>query len=194
MENVAAGCARSNWPGSNREDSFTFTEGMKRTRASNESIDNEDFHTLSEPIRVDTSISMTNKSISHEWPFSNVDESQVPTISLDTNAEESLFRIDDTVNSVKLPVLIRSNKEKLNEGFYNDSSDDSDELNNRRKLRNLREKSRVQKLKDIIITLSELLTSRGIATGKSKHSVLKATITYISELEAQLENGKSGDT
>lgn len=167
---------------------------MKRSRVSNESIDNEDFQTLSGPIRVDTSISMTDKVISHEWPSPNVDKSQVPAISLDTNAQESLFRIDDTVNSVKLPVLIRSNKEKLKKGFYYDSSDDSDELNNRRKLRNLREKSRVQKVKDIIISLSELLTSRGIATGKSKHSVLEAAMTYISELEAQLENGKSGDT
>lgn len=167
---------------------------MKRSRVSNESIDNEDFQTLSGPIRVDTSISMTDKVISHEWPSPNVDKSQVPAISLDTNAQESLFRIDDTVNSVKLPALIRSNKEKLKKGFYYDSSDDSDELNNRRKLRNLREKSRVQKVKDIIISLSELLTSRGIATGKSKHSVLEATMTYISELEAQLENGKSGDT
>lgn len=167
---------------------------MKRSRVSNESIDNEDFQTLSGPIRVDTSISMTDKVISHEWPSPNVDKSQVPAISLDTNAQESLFRIDDTVNSVKLPVLIRSNKEELKKGFYYDSSDDSDELNDRRKLRNLREKSRVQKVKDIIISLSELLTSRGITTGKSKHSVLEAAMTYISELEAQLENGKSGDT
>ena len=167
-------------------------KGMKRSRLNNESIDNDDVHTLGEPIRVDPLIIMTDTSITHDWLSPN-DESLVPVISLDTNAQESLFRIDNIVNVIKSPILHRSGRERLKKDSYYDSSDDSDELN-RRKLRNLREKSRVQKVKEMLNTLSELLTSRGIATGKSKHSVLEATITYISKLEAQLENCKSGET
>ncbi len=165
---------------------------MKRSRLNNESIDNDEIHTHGEPIRVDPLIIMTDTSITHDW-LSPHDESLVPVISLDTNAQESLFRIDNIVNVIKSPILHRSGtRERIKKDSYYDSSD-SDELN-RRKLRNLREKSRVQKVKEMINTLNELLISRGIATGKSKHSVLEATITYISKLEAQLENCKSGDT
>ena len=158
---------------------------MKRSRANTESVKN---HVLGEEIVIDPLIVTTEKSVSNEWPSPN--DPSDPTISLDSNAQ-SFFRLDNFVTTIKSSKSHRLVKQKSKKELDYESSDaDSEELN-RRKLRNLREKSRAQKVKDKINTLSELLKSRNVNIGKSKHSVLDATITYICDLELKLEHFRS---
>lgn len=162
---------------------------MKRSRANTESVKNDELHVLDEEIIIDPLIITTEKSVPNEWPSPN--DPLDPTISLDSNAQESLFRLDNFVTTIKSSMSHRLVKQKSKKEIDYESSDaDSEELN-RRKLRNLREKSRAQKVKDKINTLSELLKSRNVDIGKSKHSVLDATITYICDLEAKLEHFRS---
>ena len=163
---------------------------MKRYRANTESIENDELHALGEEIVIDPLIITTEKSVPNEWPSPN-DPLVDPTISLVSNAQESLFRLDNFVNTVRSSKSHGLGKQKSKKELDYESSDaDSEELN-RRKLRNLREKSRAQKVKDKINTLSELLKSRKVDIGKSKHSVLDATITYICDLEKKLEHFRS---
>lgn len=163
---------------------------MKRYRANTESIENDELHALGEEIVIDPLIITTEKSVPNEWPSPN-DPLVDPTISLDSNAQESLFRLDNFVNTIRSSNSHGLGKQKSKKELDYESSDaDSEELN-RRKLRNLREKSRAQKVKDKINTLSELLKSRKVDIGKSKHSVLDATITYICDLESQVEHFRS---
>jgi len=166
---------------------------MKRSRNRKESAESDDFRLVDEQTSGYPLINIADTPTTHDWPSPNV-EAFLPTISLDPAAQESLFRIANSSNITNLSMSYGSGTQTSKRDLDDETSNpDSEELN-RRKLRNLREKSRAQKVKEKINTLSDHLTSKGIAIGKSKHSVLDATIAYINKLEARVEHDRKLDT